>query len=86
MDKLGTSEPFRLTLPPLTCPFAGSPNGVRTRASTLRGWCPRPLDDGAERCPSVDQGDRGLVRRMWARLGGLVGAKDGPVGWRDRWK
>ena len=25
----------------------GSPNGIRTRASTLRGWCPRPLDDGA---------------------------------------
>ena len=24
----------------------GSPNGVRTRVSTLRGWCPRPLDDG----------------------------------------
>ena len=23
-----------------------SPNGVRTRVSTLRGWCPRPLDDG----------------------------------------
>ena len=29
--------------------LAGSPNGVRTRVSTLRGWCPRPLDDGAER-------------------------------------
>ena len=25
----------------------GSPNGIRTRAATLRGWCPRPLDDGA---------------------------------------
>jgi hypothetical protein len=34
-------------LPPLTCSFTGSPNGVRTRVSTLRGWCPRPLDDGA---------------------------------------
>ena len=28
--------------------FLGSPNGIRTRAATLRGWCPRPLDDGAE--------------------------------------
>src|SRR5262245_32662249 len=28
--------------------LAGSPNGVRTRVSTLRGWCPRPLDDGTE--------------------------------------
>jgi hypothetical protein len=27
---------------------SGSPNGVRTRVSTLRGWCPRPLDDGAK--------------------------------------
>ena len=27
--------------------FCGSPNGIRTRAATLRGWCPRPLDDGA---------------------------------------
>ena len=23
-----------------------TPNGIRTRAATLRGWCPRPLDDG----------------------------------------
>ena len=22
------------------------PNGIRTRAATLKGWCPRPLDDG----------------------------------------
>ena len=27
--------------------FLGSPYGIRTRAATLRGWCPRPLDDGA---------------------------------------
>ena len=25
---------------------SGTPNGIRTRAATLRGWCPRPLDDG----------------------------------------
>ena len=23
-----------------------TPNGIRTRAATLKGWCPRPLDDG----------------------------------------
>jgi integrase len=28
--------------------YSSSPNGIRTRAATLRGWCPRPLDDGAE--------------------------------------
>ena len=34
---------FRL----LTRGFVWStPNGIRTRAATLRGWCPRPLDDG----------------------------------------
>ena len=33
-----------------------SPNGVRTRVSTLRGWCPRPLDDGAEQPTADDTG------------------------------
>src|SRR5207249_939427 len=27
---------------------ARGPNGVRTRVSTLRGWCPGPLDDGTD--------------------------------------
>ncbi len=27
----------------------GTPNGIRTRAATLKGWCPRPLDDGGLR-------------------------------------
>ena len=26
----------------------GSPYGIRTRAATLRGWCPRPLDERAK--------------------------------------
>ena len=25
-----------------------TPNGIRTRAATLRGWCPGPLDDGGQ--------------------------------------
>ena len=25
-----------------------TPNGIRTRVATLRGWCPRPLDDGGQ--------------------------------------
>ena len=32
---------------PLTWCF-GSPYGIRTRAATLRGWCPRPLDERAK--------------------------------------
>ena len=48
---------------------SGTPNGIRTRAATLRGWCPRPLDDGGLRVlagretTSVGlQGCRGTVR------------------------
>jgi len=26
--------------------LCSTPNGIRTRAATLKGWCPRPLDDG----------------------------------------
>ena len=26
--------------------YVRTPNGIRTRAATLKGWCPRPLDDG----------------------------------------
>ena len=34
--------------------FLGSPYGIRTRAATLRGWCPRPLDERAEqRCATL---------------------------------
>lgn len=25
----------------------GDPNGIRTRISTVKGWRPKPLDDGA---------------------------------------
>lgn len=27
----------------------GVPNEIRTRVSTVKGWCPRPLDDGDPR-------------------------------------
>jgi hypothetical protein len=49
-DKCGTRTNLlnlaRVRAGVLACSFLGSPNGVRTRVSTLRGWCPRPLDDG----------------------------------------
>ena len=31
-----------------------TPNGIRTRAATLKGWCPRPLDDGGMDLLSVE--------------------------------
>src|SRR5919197_671826 len=38
------------------CISVGGPNGIRTRASTLRGWHPRPLDDGAAGAPGFEPG------------------------------
>src|SRR6202166_1477711 len=52
---------------------ASSPNGIRTRVSTLRGWCPRPLDDGARhpfgpsqtiRSVEISDRDRSLIGSM----------------------
>ena len=34
----------------LSANFLRTPNGIRTRAATLKGWCPRPLDDGGLYC------------------------------------
>jgi hypothetical protein len=31
---------------PVTTPTAYAPSGIRTRATTLKGWRPRPLVDG----------------------------------------
>ncbi len=31
------------------CVPTSTPNGIRTRAATLKGWCPRPLDDGGRK-------------------------------------
>src|SRR5580692_6294837 len=50
-----------------------SPNGIRTRVATLRGWCPWPLDDGALR--GVGTGDRS---RLLARGEGLEPSITGP--------
>ena len=30
-----------------TIESTGDPNGIRTRVTTLKEWCPRPLDHGA---------------------------------------
>ena len=50
----------------------GSPNGVRTRVSTLRGWCPGPLDDGTEAC-HLRRRDERIKFRYGSRLSGLLG-------------
>jgi hypothetical protein len=45
--EMGSGQiPPRLEMSALTWTLICTPNGVRTRVSTLRGWCPRPLDDG----------------------------------------
>ena len=43
--------------------FLGSPYGIRTRAATLRGWCPRPLDERAEWRPTTIAVPRTLATR-----------------------
>jgi hypothetical protein len=37
----------------LTCGYVCSPDGIRTRATALRGRRPRPLDNGAVRLHSA---------------------------------
>ena len=34
--------------------YVRTPNGIRTRAATLKGWCPRPLDDGGKKPHPVE--------------------------------
>jgi len=48
----------------------GGPNGIRTRVSTLRGWCPGPLDDGTVASSPED------YPRRERRLGGSEEAID----------
>lgn len=43
----------------------GVPNGIRTRVTNVKGWCPRPLDDGDQAKPKP--------RRQAGRLGGVAG-------------
>jgi hypothetical protein len=47
MDREDTHPPPVRCSTDLYALFPCSPNGIRTRVATLRGWCPRPLDDGA---------------------------------------
>jgi hypothetical protein len=47
LEKLIGGEAFALVAS--NTPDCGGPNGIRTRVSALRGPCPGPLDDGADR-------------------------------------
>src|SRR6185437_6235182 len=56
--QLRLSATQKLSSRPLNWYLLCSPNGIRTRVATLRGWCPRPLDDGAERWSHAARGAR----------------------------
>ncbi len=43
--------------------LAGVPTGIRTPVLTVKGWCPRPLDDGDEHHENVQQQKFGGARR-----------------------
>ena len=47
-----------------------TPNGIRTRAATLKGWCPRPLDDGG-RASSTLRAQAKLAPWPSASTGGI---------------
>ena len=44
--------------------LAGVPTGIRTPVLTVKGWCPRPLDDGDERTTKS-----GLLKIWWSQTG-----------------
>ncbi len=46
-----------------------TPNGIRTRAATLKGWCPRPLDDGGSDENSVERALEIYQRWFWFHPG-----------------
>ena len=51
-----------------------TPNGIRTRAATLKGWCPRPLDDGGKDLYLV-----GRAHEIYQRNQGETPGPHGPV-------
>ena len=46
-----------------------TPNGIRTRAATLKGWCPRPLDDGGKEFEFVGRASEIYQRISQVALG-----------------
>src|SRR5688572_31476805 len=71
----------------------GVPTGIRTPVSTVKGWCPRPLDDGdLELVPSVPRRgvsmhEIGGARRdrtadLLHAMQALSQLSYGPTGWK----
>ncbi len=59
--------------------MVSTPNGIRTRAATLKGWCPRPLDDGGRGLVAL-RADAKLsppVNRSTARCGAVGAIRSG---------
>ena len=50
----------------------GSPNGIRTRVSALRGLRPKPLDDGAKLARSY----QAIIKRVRFQKGPVEAPKD----------
>ena len=49
--------------------LAGVPTGIRTPVLTVKGWCPRPLDDGDEHATKSGQTRNGLLKIWWSQTG-----------------
>lgn len=46
----------------------GVPTGIRTPVSTVKGWCPRPLDDG-DAYQNLSCHPDGLSQEWWSQAG-----------------
>ena len=68
-DVCRTASIVSMYLPLIALALMRTPNGIRTRAATLKGWCPRPLDDGGLDENSVERALEIYQRWIWFHPG-----------------
>ena len=61
-----------------------TPNGIRTRATTLKGWCPRPLDDVGKDVEFVGRAPETYQRQRRVALGRICRLASAGVMWMAR--
>ena len=72
----------------------GVPTGIRTPVSTVKGWCPRPLDDGdavklvpypdRPNCRDIGGARRDRTADLLHAMQALSQLSYGPTGWKER--
>ena len=74
--------------------LSGVPTGIRTPVSTVKGWCPRPLDDGdavklvpypgRPNCQDIGGARRDRTADLLHAMQALSQLSYGPTGWKGR--